>query len=87
MCPVGPGLVSMLGSWSLVLSGGIIMYTTHDIEQMDFVDNQIFELIQRLNPTTKEIDWNIEHISKVREALIEVYAHDLQICTEEEFYP
>jgi DNA polymerase sigma len=62
-------------------------YSNHDIEQMDLVDNQIFELIQQLNPTEKEIDWDIGHISKIREALIQIYVHDLQICTEEEFYP
>lgn len=56
------------------------------IERQDFVDNAIFELIQNLNPTDKEIGWNIDFIGDIRD-LIESRFVEMGICSEKEFYP
>lgn len=61
-------------------------FGTTDIQRQDFVDNAIFDLIQQLNPTEKNIDWNIEAIGNVRD-VIKHYFCDADICTETEFYP
>jgi len=34
--------------------------TKKQIERQDFVDNEIYELVQTLNPSGQVIDWNIE---------------------------
>lgn len=51
-----------------------------DIERQDFVDNEIYELINQLNPTSK-------NIARTRDLLKEVYVDEMNICTEFEFYP
>ncbi len=33
--------------------------TEHQLKWQDFVDNEIYDLVKRLNPSTKEIEWNI----------------------------
>ena len=33
--------------------------TKQELERQDFVDNQIFELIQKLLPASAQIDWDI----------------------------
>ena len=58
-----------------------------DIERQDFVDNEIFKLIAKLNPTKENIDWNIENISKVRESVKEIFITDMKLCSEFDFYP
>jgi len=42
-----------------------------EIERQDFVDDQIFELLQKLLPSPDMIDWNIETIGEVREVIRE----------------
>lgn len=61
--------------------------TKKQIERQDFVDNEIQNLIQKLNPTYHEIAWNIEHISEIREILRELYTEKLNFCDENSFYP
>ena len=56
------------------------------IERQDFVDNSIFELLQLLNPTKKEFDWDIEMIGNVRN-LIQNWIIKKTNCLEQEFYP
>jgi hypothetical protein len=56
------------------------------IERQDFVDNSIFELLQNLNPTTNEFDWDIEMISDIRDT-IQCYVIKKTNCSEQEFYP
>ena len=55
--------------------------------RQDFVDNQIFELINNLLPSSKQIEWNIEIIANVREALRQKVAQKLKLLNETEFYP
>ena len=57
------------------------------IEQQDFVDNAIFDLITTLNPSTNEIKWDIKPISEIREVLVNLFVNELKLCTEENFYP
>ena len=57
------------------------------IEQWDLIDNAIFDLIQELNPSSKEIKWDIKPISEIRDTLINLYVHELKLCTEKKFYP
>jgi hypothetical protein len=33
--------------------------TEDQIKRQDFVDNQIYDLVKRLIPSTREIDWDI----------------------------
>ena len=54
-------------------------------EQQDFVDNNIHGLLVGI--TGKEIEWDMEHISAVREAVQEVICDKLNLETEMEFYP
>jgi hypothetical protein len=57
------------------------------IEQWDYVDNAIFDLINELNPSTKTIEWDIKPISEIREILVSLYVQELKLCTEDDFYP
>jgi len=66
------------------------MYTNKErqnIEQWDFVDNAIFNLIKELNPSEKEIKWDIHFISEIRAVLINLFVNELKLCTEKQFYP
>ena len=57
------------------------------IEQWDFVDNTIYDMIVNLNPSTKEIQWDIKPIIEIREVLISYFVEELKLCTEDDFYP
>ncbi|GHT66175.1 hypothetical protein FACS189452_01600 [Bacteroidia bacterium] len=60
--------------------------TKKQIERQDFVDNAIFELLQTVNPSNKEFDWDIEMIGDIRDA-IQHYIIKKTDCSEQEFYP
>jgi hypothetical protein len=62
-------------------------FTRKELDQQDFVDSSIMELINKVNPTENIISYSGKIVSKIREALIEVYTKDLKICTERKFYP
>ncbi len=57
------------------------------IERQDFVDCEIFEIIRKLNPSAKEIQWDIEKMGKVRDTIKTVLVDDLKCCSEFDFYP
>jgi hypothetical protein len=57
------------------------------IVRQDFVDNQIQQLLEALNPTDIIIDWDIENISQVREVIKEIIIEKLNICDKQTFYP
>jgi DNA polymerase sigma len=61
--------------------------TQQQITQQDFVDNTIFDLILSVNPTDKEINWDIEMIGEIRDVLKEWLVDKLNLTTEQEFYP
>jgi hypothetical protein len=56
------------------------------IERQDTVDNAIFALLRDLNPSDKELEWDIEVIAEVRETIQAHLERELGV-TEMEFYP
>ena len=60
--------------------------TRQQIERQDFVDNAIFDLMNRLIPSDKEMEWDIEAIGEVRDVILAEFERK-GICTEREFYP
>ncbi len=60
--------------------------TNKQIERQDLVDNRIFELIQDLNPSQTQIDWDIEMIGGVRDCVLSILNEKVSV-SEEEFYP
>lgn len=61
--------------------------TDKQIRRQDFVDNAIYDLIERINPTENMVQWNIEEIALIREALKNVVVQRLGLCDELTFYP
>ena len=61
--------------------------TNEQIARQDFVDNSIFELLQSLNPSSQEIDWDIEAVGTVRDCITQLLAEKLKITDEMSFYP
>ena len=60
--------------------------TTQQIERQDIVDNAIFNLINELIPSDNEMEWNIEAIGEIRDA-IQSRIVTKGFCTKQEFYP
>ena len=61
--------------------------TKTEIERQDLVDNSIFELLQKINPSANKIEWNIETIGQIRDTVSKVLVEDLRLCSEKKFYP
>lgn len=61
--------------------------TSEQIKRQDFVDNAIFDLIKTVNPTEKDINWDIEMIGDVRDAIEDWLVERLKITNEPNFYP
>ena len=57
------------------------------IQRQDFVDNTIYDMIVELNPSAKEIKWDIKPISEIRDVLINYFVEELKLYTEDDFYP
>jgi len=57
------------------------------IEWQDFVDNAIFDLLQTLNPTHHELEWNIEMIGEVRDIIRLCFTDRFEDFSEQDFYP
>lgn len=60
--------------------------TEQQIKRQDFVDNAIFELINELFPSDKEVEWDIDVIGEIRDAIQSQFV-TRGFCTEQEFYP
>lgn len=60
--------------------------TKRQIARQDFVDEQVFNLINDLLPTSKQIEWDIEVIGNVREAVRQEIIGK-HIMSEKRFYP
>ena len=60
--------------------------TDQQITRQDFVDNVIYNLINELIPSDKEMVWDINAIGEVRDA-IQAILVGRGLCTEQEFYP
>ncbi len=63
--------------------------TPAQIKRQNYVDNRIMELIIALAPPEKQydIDWSIDVIGIVRDAVQEVIVEHLGLATDAEFYP
>lgn len=61
--------------------------TQHENERQDYVDNAIYQLIQAVNPTDKNIGWDIEMIGDVRDVIENWMVERLKITDEQSFYP
>jgi len=57
------------------------------IQQQDFVDNVINNMILSLAPSNAKLKWNIKVISDIRSILARYFVEELRLCTDEEFYP
>jgi hypothetical protein len=57
------------------------------IRRQDFVDNAVLQLIREINPTSKELSWNIEIIGEIRDNVRRWLVERLGICDEMSFYP
>lgn len=64
----------------------MISLTQKQIQRQDFVDNQIFELLQKLLPPSKRIDWDIEAIGAIRDAIGKQII-SRKFMNETQFYP
>jgi|WetSurSiteA1Bulk_404760.scaffolds.fasta_scaffold87803_1 hypothetical protein len=62
-------------------------FSLREIERQDDVDGLIYDLIVNLCPEGPVPDWNIEHISEVREAIQDIIVDKLKLMTEQQFYP
>jgi hypothetical protein len=59
-----------------------------EIERQDCVDNAIHNFIEDMIPNaTDYLEWNIENIGIIRDALQEIIVDKLGLMTEQEFYP
>jgi hypothetical protein len=57
------------------------------IRRQDFVDNAVFRFISDINPTSKELSWDIEMIGEIRDNVRQWIVERLGICDEMSFYP
>jgi len=62
-------------------------FTEDQIKRQDFVDNNIYELVNQLVPSEKKIEWNIEMIGDIRDTIQHWLVDRYQIVEELEFYP
>jgi len=60
--------------------------TSEQIKRQDFVDNAIIDLIKTVNPTEKDINWDIEMIGDVRDVIEDWLVERLKITNEQGFY-
>jgi hypothetical protein len=61
--------------------------TKKQIDRQDFVDNSIFELLQKLNPTDNIVEWNIEIISEIRDIIRQYLKNKSDDFSEQNYYP
>ncbi len=62
-------------------------FTEDQIKRQDFVDNEIYDLVKQLNPSNKEIEWDIEMIGDIRDTIQHWLVDQYKIVDELEFYP
>lgn len=62
-------------------------FTEDQINRQDFVDNQIYDLVKRLIPSSREKEWSIEMIADIRDTIQYWLVDQYKIVDELEFYP
>ncbi len=63
------------------------MLTKRQITRQDFVDKQIFDLVNALLTSTKQIGWDIEVIGNIRASIYEEIKKIFENMDEQQFYP
>jgi len=61
-------------------------FTNAQTDRQDVVDNACHNLLNELSMGTP-VEWNMEHIGKVRDAVQQVLVEDLHLLTEMQFHP
>lgn len=61
-------------------------FTQAELDRQDMVDNACHQLLCNL-AGVEELDWNIEHISEVREVAQGIICEKLTIMPEIQYYP
>ncbi len=56
------------------------------IKGQDFVDNEIFQLLEKLNPVETRIEWDIELIGNSQDSIKNIFVYDLKLTDEKTFY-
>jgi len=62
-------------------------FSEEQLKRQDFVDNQIYDLVNLLIPSTREIEWDIEMIADIRDTIQDWLVDRYKIVDELEFYP
>jgi hypothetical protein len=62
-------------------------FSQDQIKRQDYVDNEIYDFVKRLNPSTRGIDWDIEMIADIRDTIQHWLVDRYKIVDELEFYP
>jgi len=57
------------------------------LSRQDYVDNCIFRLLNELNTNEEALDWNIEQIATIREAIRVILLRTVPHFDENRFYP
>jgi len=55
--------------------------------RQDYIDNAIYKLIKKVNPTNKKVEWDIELIGELRDKIREYFVENRIIADEQQFYP
>jgi len=61
--------------------------TKQELERQDFVDNEIFQLIQKLLPKNKQLEWDIEVIGAARDTIRTEFIKKTEVMDEKSFCP
>lgn len=59
----------------------------NQLKRQDFVDNAIYELVCNVNPSQREVEWNIELIGGIRDLIRHWLIERLAVTDEMTFYP
>ena len=62
-------------------------FSEDQINRQDFVDNEIYYLVKRLNSSPRQIEWDIEMIGDIRDTIQHSLVDKYGIVDELEFYP
>ena len=55
--------------------------------RQDYIDNAIYKLIKKVNPTNKKVEGDIELIGELRDKIREYFVENRIIADEQQFYP
>ena len=73
-----------------VLKGRFVMayveMSDRECDRIDFVENEIYDLVNRLLPEGREVAWDLDMILNIKDAIWD-NIEDKNVCTEQEFFP